>query len=270
MARGRILARTLPTSKRMLKAVNSSGDLCEFVPLLYSWIIPQTDDFGHFDADPLIVKSRVMPLSNRSVEEFQKAIDILESFGLLMLYNDRQHLEIVDFNKFQTFRSDRTRQQEYPMPQDDNECHTSDIPRCDVREVKLREEKVRKDICQQQAVDDSPVPLKQNKKPCPHTEIINLYHEKLPELASISTKVVGGKEQYNWTGARASHLKSRWAESERRQTLEWWTDFFGFVKESDFLMGKTNGTNGRSFKADLGWLIKPENFNKVVEGKYTK
>jgi hypothetical protein len=35
-------------------------------------------------------------------------------------------------------------------------------------------------------------------------------------------------------------------------------------------MGKTSGTNGRSFKADLGWLIKPENFNKVVEGKYTK
>jgi hypothetical protein len=137
---------------------------------------------------------------------------------------------------------------------------------------KVKESKVdnKEPICQQQAVDESTIPLKQNKKPCPHTDIINLYHEKLPELASISTKVVGGKEQYNWTGARASHLKSRWAESERRQTVQWWADFFGFVKESDFLMGKTNGTNGRSFKADLGWLIKPENFNKVVEGKYTK
>jgi hypothetical protein len=62
-----------------------------------------------------------------------------------------------------------------------------------------------KTSCQQQAVDESPIPLKQNKKPCPHTEIINLYHEKLPELASISTKVVGGKEQKKWTAASASH-----------------------------------------------------------------
>ncbi len=39
------------------------------------------------------------------------------------------------------------------------------------------------------------------------------------------------------------------------------------AKESDFL----NGLEGeRRFTADLGWLMKPDNFLKVLEGKYTK
>jgi hypothetical protein len=127
------------------------------------------------------------------------------------------------------------------------------------------------DICQQQAVDDNDSQVIKPKIPqCPHTAIINIYHEILPELPCISTKVVNSKEEYNWQGTRSGHLQARWRGSERRQSLDWWRGYFERVKESDFLMGKTNGTNGRSFKADLGWLIKPENFNKVVEGKYTK
>lgn len=153
MARGRILSRTLPTSKKMLKAIQANQKLSEFIPLLYSWIIPQTDDYGHFDADPIIVKSKIMPLSKRSTAEFQKALDIMEGVGLIQFYEEKQYLEIVDFEKFQTFRADRKRHTEYPMLTSDNQCRTSDIPVGDsdelskdkIREVKVREVKINKD-----------------------------------------------------------------------------------------------------------------------------
>jgi len=136
---------------------------------------------------------------------------------------------------------------------------------------KVKESKGKKTpSCPPQADDPPPEPIKPKIKQCPHTKIINLYHLKLPELSKISTKQVNGKDVYNWTGAREAHLRTRWADSERRQTLLWWSEFFDYVRTCDFLMGKITGSRGRSFKADLGWLIKPENFNKVVEGKYAK
>jgi hypothetical protein len=126
----------------------------------------------------------------------------------------------------------------------------------------------KKDICQPQASDG--VVVKPKIPKCPHTDIINLYHSKLPELSQISTKVVDGKEVYNWSGAREGYLRARWVESERRQSLEWWGSFFDLVRECKFLLGKVNGSNGGTFKANLEWLIKPVNFNKVVEGKYKR
>jgi hypothetical protein len=40
------------------------------------------------------------------------------------------------------------------------------------------------------------------------------------------------------------------------------------VSKSDFLMGKVSSRDGRAFKADLRWLVKAANFDKVLEGKY--
>jgi hypothetical protein len=106
---------------------------------------------------------------------------------------------------------------------------------------------------------------------CPHTEIINLYHEILPALPRISTVKENGKEKYNWNGSRMQNLKARWRESERRQSLSWWSDFFSLVSQSDFLMGRTQPTPGReTFMANLEWLILPRNLNKVIEGFYTR
>lgn len=94
---------------------------------------------------------------------------------------------------------------------------------------------------------------------CPHQEIIALYHEILPMCPSVR----------EWTNGRSSNLKTRWREKAKRQDLAWWRRFFEFVSESEFLTGRGVATPGRDpFVADLGWLVKPENFAKVVEGKY--
>ncbi len=93
---------------------------------------------------------------------------------------------------------------------------------------------------------------------CPHEDIVNLYHETLPELAGIKV----------WSKTRQAHLKARWRENEKAQTLDYWDRFFNYVKDSDFLMGKVPQQDGRAWKADLSWLIKEANYIKIIEGKY--
>lgn len=95
--------------------------------------------------------------------------------------------------------------------------------------------------------DSVPSPL------CPHKEIISLYHECLPELARVK----------EWNDTRKKLLRKRWKDDPKRQNLEWWKGYFEYVKESPFLMG-----DKKEFQADLEWLIKPNNFAKVIEGKY--
>lgn len=94
-----------------------------------------------------------------------------------------------------------------------------------------------------------------SKRPsCPHQKIIDLYHEVLPTCPRIR----------DWTPARATQLRARWNEDEKRQDLAWWRKFFEYVAKCDFLVGKTKNP----FFADLEWLTKQANFTKVREGKY--
>ena len=48
------------------------------------------------------------------------------------------------------------------------------------------------------------------------------------------------------------------------EALAWFSRFFGYVATSDFLSGR----NGKWTACDLGWLMKADNFTKVVQGNY--
>lgn len=101
-------------------------------------------------------------------------------------------------------------------------------------------------------------PAPPRRPPCPQQAIVALYHETLPELRQVR----------EWNQTRQKLLARRWAESPKRQSLDWWRQFFGYVRRSRFLMGQTQGREGRPFDCDLEWLIRPTNFAKVVEGRY--
>lgn len=102
---------------------------------------------------------------------------------------------------------------------------------------------------------------------CPHGDIVALYAQKLPTLPQPRV----------WEGKRAENLRARWRwvltskkpSGERYATdtesaLDFFNRFFGYVAQSDFLTGKTDKWHG----CDLAWLVKAENFAKVIEGKY--
>lgn len=88
---------------------------------------------------------------------------------------------------------------------------------------------------------------------CPHKKIIELYHQICPMLPKVQ----------EWTSKRITLLSGRWNHDPERQNLEWWERFFKDVAASDFLTGQVN-----EFRADLEWIIRPNNFAKILEGKY--
>lgn len=101
---------------------------------------------------------------------------------------------------------------------------------------------------------DQPVGLPA-KPTCPHQEIIDLYHEILPQCPQIR----------DWTPARQTQLRARWNEDPKRQNLAYWRQFFEYVRTCDFLVGKSGK---QPFFADLEWMTKSCNFTKIREEKY--
>lgn len=75
------------------------------------------------------------------------------------------------------------------------------------------------------------------------------------------------------TDMRRKHVIARTKEQSKRRgkdrpaDLEWWRDYFEFVSDSDFLMGRS-GTPGRPWQCDFDWLINPNNMIKIIEHKY--
>lgn len=103
--------------------------------------------------------------------------------------------------------------------------------------------------------------------PCPHERILAAYHEALPELPSVKV----------WDGTRKSHLQARWRErwkagkyASQTDGVAYWARLFRHVRTCDWLMGRVTGRDGRAFKASLGWLVRPENFAKLIEGRYDR
>lgn len=89
--------------------------------------------------------------------------------------------------------------------------------------------------------------------PCPHSEIIHIYHESLPELPRVV--------ESRWSGSqRAKDLETRWKEDSKHQHIEFWQWFFQSVKTNPHWMGENGG-----WRSDLGWLVKRSNFDKVLE-----
>lgn len=97
--------------------------------------------------------------------------------------------------------------------------------------------------------------LRSAKPTCPHQEIIDLYHEILPQCPRVR----------DWTTSRQTHLRARWNEDLRRQNLDYWRRLFEYIETCDFLVGRSGKT---PFFADLEWIVTSKNFTKIREEKY--
>lgn len=89
---------------------------------------------------------------------------------------------------------------------------------------------------------------------CPHQEIIDLYHEILPECSRVR----------KWTETRMKKLRARWREDTKYQNLEFWKSYFQNVR----LCFWFTGDNDRNWYPDLEWLCEQRNFIRVWEKKY--
>lgn len=107
---------------------------------------------------------------------------------------------------------------------------------------------------------------------CPTQRIVDLYHQILPMLPRMEVM----------TDLRRSLIAGRWRQAvspdkddpagrDLNSGIEFFRDYFTFVAKSKFLTGQVNGSRGRDrpFRADLEWLMRPSNFAKVYEGRYS-
>lgn len=101
--------------------------------------------------------------------------------------------------------------------------------------------------------------------PCPHQQILALYHELLPELPRVKV----------WTGVRQQHLAARWRErwkdgfyATQSEGLDYWRRLFSYIAHCDFLLGKVYVPGRKPFLASLDWIARAENFAKIIEQRY--
>lgn len=91
-----------------------------------------------------------------------------------------------------------------------------------------------------------------------HEQVIAAYHELLPELPAVKTWSTKRRQALN------ARIRERCKEGKPADTVEYWQKLFEMVATSDFLCGRST-----DFRSDLEWLLRPENFAKVIEGRYT-
>ena len=107
--------------------------------------------------------------------------------------------------------------------------------------------------------------------PCPHTELLKLWGKNLPHLTQPRT----------WEGNRQANMRQRWIQAGKPSAyslegykttedgLKWWDSFFGYIA-NDTSLAKGFEAKGRTWLPDLEWVVNATNFQKIIDGKYTK
>ena len=117
MARGRMISRTLGSSRRFSAVAEEAGSLTCFARLLYVLCVSHADDFGRMEGDPFTIRHRVFPIAAESEKEFATALKALDTVGLISWYDvgDRKIIEICQFQEHQQGLHRRT-QSKFPDP----------------------------------------------------------------------------------------------------------------------------------------------------------
>lgn len=232
----------------------TSEDIVALSPLarlLYvaSWC--EADREGRLTWKPRTMKLRYFPADDCDIDALARE---LVASGLVVLYGDGLAY-VPSFGRHQHINP---REAASTLPDPDGGIDASarvtdtSLPVNDAqvgREGKGREGK---------EIHASHVVAKVATIDCPHDEIIALYHDLMPANPRVRA----------WTGTRQSNLRARWREDEKRQGLDYWRRLLTYASQSAFLTGQKSGPDGRPFLPGLDWLVKPENFAKLIEGRY--
>jgi hypothetical protein len=261
----RMLREGILTSER-IDMLSPSGEV------FYRRLMSVVDDYGRFSANPKLVRAACYPLKLDTVfdEHIAEWMKECASANLVLCYEvaGKQYLEVQDFRQ-----QVRSKVSKYPDPitgasncladakQMQESAHLDEDG--DVDGVEDGNSSTDVEV----AIGDAESPAKSPIPDCPHQQLIDLYAQHLPELPYPRI----------WEGERQKSMRTRWRwvltakskDGQRYATDEasavaWFDRFFAYAGESDFLTGR----NGKWGSCDLGWLMKAENFNKVLQGNY--
>jgi len=77
--------------------------------LLFTWMIPHTDDEGRMKGDPEFIKATVVPMVKWSFKKIREHLEEIKDKGLIYYWqeNNEWFIEFVKWNEHQTIRKDR-------------------------------------------------------------------------------------------------------------------------------------------------------------------
>ena len=224
--------------------------------VFYRRLYSIADDHGRYYANPKLIRAAAYPLrlDRVSDSDIGKWMTVCVEAGLVRVYpaeDGKRYIQILKFNQRIQAPS------KFPDPL---EGVPTDVHGCSTVDNRLGGGVVEGEgvlvtpsgVTCPNASDAPPA----NGSNCPIQRIVDLYHQKLPELRRCR----------KLTEARKGYIRQRWRED--METLDDWAKFFDDVRKSDFLMGKKPCRDGRPFQATLEWLTRPANYAKFLDGVY--
>lgn len=132
MAEKRMISKSISISEK----VNLLPDI--FDMLLFTWLIPHTDDFGRLTGSPAKVKALIVPMLEKTLRDVEASLSRLHEAELIIWYeiNRDKYIQIINFEKHQQGLHKRTNPK-YPEYIPGNSGKFQEIP----LEGKGREEK---------------------------------------------------------------------------------------------------------------------------------
>lgn len=205
------------------------------------------DDHGRFYANPKLILAACFPLRVGKVSDSDilKWLTACVTAALVRVYpasDGKRYLEILDFG--QRIQS-KSKFPAYCGDLQDSPVENRNSPELTVKNGLVVDVVVGEVVGDISSVSTDRIP---------YADIVDAYHAALPMLPQVR----------KLTKVRKDKLRKCWLEDEERQTLAYWTQFFGYVATSDFLTGR----NGRFTACDFEWLVEPSRHLKVSEGKY--
>lgn len=134
MAEGRMIKKVLSKSKKFaaLKTHNAR--------LLYVMVYPHLDVEGRIDADPKLLKGRIIPYLNFSLQKIREYLEDMFRVGLIKLYevNEDWYLECIKFKELQKLNPEREAKSEIPPPTPELLQRTQELLKINSRELPLK------------------------------------------------------------------------------------------------------------------------------------
>jgi len=117
MARGRLISKSVGSSRRFHAALQQGGKLGEFAQALFLLIVPNADDYGRLPGDAFTVRHVVFPSSPHPERDFDRALDILANVGLVERYSveGAVYLQVSRFDEHQPNLHKRSKSK-FPEP----------------------------------------------------------------------------------------------------------------------------------------------------------
>ena len=245
MARIRTIKPEFPHSESM-------GRVSRDARLLFIQLWTLCDDSGRARGNSRMLASLLFPYDDDAPGAIDNWLEELDREGCIVRYqiDSASYVQVCNWLNHQKI----------------DKPSASKIPEFDESSRILANPRERSSLDQgvDQGVDQGNTFVSSKLPTCPHQEILSLFADVLPELPQPRI----------WEGTREKNLASRWKwvmddlkKKGKEQTKEAGLDFFrrmfGYIKESDFMMGRN-----ASWSADLGWIVKGENFSKIIDGNY--